>query len=145
MEGLDHVDEEDTLGFDGYMWEPEYSDSELPSEETVAIGESDELAPSTHLSNVTSSSESETDENATQKDTVKENWCRCGQCPADTKHKKCCWDYPDDRLHPDGKCLAELEDFRQVCLLPVVLTLAAQSMVHRRETGSRMPDQLSNR
>ena len=121
----------EALGFDGYMWDPEYSDSELRAAE--ASGESrGELCPSTP---------GETAESQTQAD----SWCTCDQCPIDATDKKCCWDYPDARLHPDLRCLADWVDFRQVCLQPAVLTLAfAQFMVYKRQRG-KMPQQLSNR
>ena len=129
MEVLDDVDAVNVLGFDGYMWEPEYSDSELAEEHLTAT-------PDVDVDEQNSVSSTENDD----------NWCRCDQCPSDTTDKKCCWDYPEDRLHPDGRCLADWDDFRQVCLQPAVLTLAfALSMTHRRQRGSRMPDQLSNR
>ena len=42
MELLDDVDAVNVLGFDGYMWEPEYSDSELAEEHPTATPDVDE-------------------------------------------------------------------------------------------------------
>ena len=95
----------EALGFDGYMWAPEYSDSELRAAE--ASGESqDELCLSTPANT---------------------GWRVVYMWPVSHRRHGQEMLLGDAWLHPDLRCLADWVDFRQVCLQPAVLTLAFAS------------------
>ena len=75
----------DALAFDGYMWYPEYCDSELRALEVS--GESrDELCPCTPLNSDTAQLK--------LCHRLTDGWYTCDQCPSDANDNKYCWDYP---------------------------------------------------
>ena len=111
---------EDSLGLNGYSFEPDYNEQELETlEETVPYEES-----------------------------PLEEWCDCGHCCEMGKPEEtvCCKN--SDLCIPnleDYGCITDHDNFDDIVLNPIILEVAfIQIMMYMGHCG-RAPDQLNNK
>ena len=111
---------EDSLGLNGYSFEPEYDEQEL---ETL-------------------------DETVPYEEIPLEEWCDCGNCCLMSKAEKnmCCKnsDLSIPNLEDHG-CITDHDNFDDIVLNPIILEVAfIQIMMYKGYRG-RAPDQLNNK